>query len=135
RPRLRWPAWFDRADIWWTERGTGAGFLLRIASGDAGICADVPAEAGRGDPCGGNLLSRPLAFRWAGRARKRLCRSGPGAIRLAQPRAGIVAEGRAGDERARRRPDHAAGAAWGCADRRLDSRRAAASRRRYRDAP
>ena len=36
-------------------------------------------------------LSRPLAFRRPGRARERLCRSRPGAIRLAQPRAGSAA--------------------------------------------
>ena len=44
-------------------------------------------EAGRRHPCGGDALSRPLAFRRTGCARKRLCRTGPGAIRLAQPRA------------------------------------------------
>ena len=65
-----------------------AGFVFRAASGDAGIRADVPRETCRRDPCGGDALSRPLAFRRPGRARKRLCRSGPGAIRLAQPRAG-----------------------------------------------
>ena len=45
-----------------------------------------------------------------------------------------AAEGRAGDERARGRPDHAAGAARRGADRRLGAGRAAAGRRRYRDA-
>ena len=69
-----------------------AGFLLRAASVDAGIRADVPGEARRRDPRGVDAVSRPLAFRRTGRARKRLCRSGPGAIRLAQPRAGSVAE-------------------------------------------
>ena len=116
------------------ERGAAAGFLLRAASGDAGIRADVPREEGRGGSRGGDVVSRPLAFRRPGRARKRLCRSGPGAIRLAQPRAGSAAEGRPGDERARGRPDHAVGAARRGADRRLDAGGAAAGRRRYRDA-
>ena len=60
--------------------------------------------------------------------------SGPGAIRLAQPRAGRLAARRPGDERARGRPDHAAGAARRGADRRLGAGGAAAGRRRYRDA-
>ena len=46
---------------------------------------------------GVDALSRPLAFRRTGRAGKRLCRTGPGAIRLAQPRAGGLAQRRAGD--------------------------------------
>ena len=117
-----------------TERGVAAGFVLRAASGDAGICADVSRQEGGGDSRGGDVVSRPFAFRRAGRARKRLCRSGPGAVRLAQPRAGRPAEGRAGDERAGGRPDHAAGAARRGADRRLGAGRAAAGRRRYRDA-
>ena len=45
-----------------------------------------------------------------------------------------LAEGRAGDERAGGRPDHAAGAARRGADRRLGAGGAAAGRRRYRDA-
>ena len=63
-------------------------------------------------------LSRPLAFRRPGRAGKRLCRAGPGAIRLAQPRAGGIAAGRAGDERRSRsvRPRR-----WCCAARRRPS--------------
>ena len=55
RSRLRRPAWFDRADIERAERGAGAGFLLRAASGDAGIRADVSREAGRGDSRGGDV--------------------------------------------------------------------------------
>ena len=35
-------------------------------------------QAGRGDPCGVDALSRPLAFRRAGRAGKRLCRARAG---------------------------------------------------------
>ncbi len=89
-------------------------------------------KTGRGGPRGGDALSRPLAFRRTGRARKRLCRSGPGAIRLAQSRAGSLAERRARDERAGGRPDHAAGAARRGADRRLGAGRTAAGRRRYR---
>ena len=62
--------------------------------------------------------------------------AGPGrcAVRLAQPRAGRPAERRAGDERAGGRSDHAAGAAWRGADRRLGAGRIAAGRGRYRDA-
>ena len=45
-----------------------------------------------------------------------------------------AAEGRARHQRARGRPDHAAGAARRGADRRLGAGRAAAGRRRYRDA-
>ena len=52
-------------------------------------------QARRGDPCGGDALSRPLAFRRPGRAGERLCRSGPGAVRLAQSRARGAAERRA----------------------------------------
>ena len=48
---------------------------------------------------------------------------GPGAVRLAQPRAGGAAARRAGDERAGGRPDHAAGAARRGADRRLGAGR------------
>ena len=108
--------------------------FLFAASGDAGICADVSREEGGRDSRGGDVLPRPFAFRRAGRARKRFCRAGPGAIRLAQPRAGRPAEGRAGDERAGGRPDHAAGAARRGADRRLGAGRVAAGRGRYRDA-
>ena len=116
------------------ERGAAARQFLFAASGDAGICADVSREEGCRDSRGGDVVSRPFAFRRAGRARKRFCRAGPGAVRLAQPRAGRPAERRAGDERARGRPDHAAGAARRGADRRLGAGRGAAGRRRYRDA-
>ena len=79
-------------------------------------------------------VPRPLAFRRAGRARKRFCRAGAGAVRLAQPRAGRSAEGRACRKRAGGRPDHAAGAARRGADRRLGAGRGAAGRGRHRDA-
>ena len=78
--------------------------ILCAASVDARVRAHVSRETRRGGPRGGDAVSRPLAFRRPGRARKRLCRSGPGAVRLAQPRAGGVAERRAGDERSCRRP-------------------------------
>ncbi len=128
RSRLCRSARFDRADIGWAARRLDAGFLFRAASGDAGIRADVSRQASRGYPCGRDAVSRPLAFRRAGRARKRFCRPRPGAIRLAQSRAGSIAEGRSGHERARRRPDHAAGVARECADGRLGAGRLAAGR-------
>ncbi len=135
RSRLCRPARFDRADAGRPACGCDARFLLRPASGDAGIRPDVQRAARRRGPRGVDAVSRPLAFRRAGRARKRFCRAGPGAVRLAQPRAGSVAERRTRDERSCRRPDHAAGAARCGADRRLGAGGAAASRRRYRDAP
>ena len=134
RSRLRGPARFDRAWSRRPERSAAAGFILRAASGDAGIRADVSREKGRGDPRGGDAVSRPFAFRRTGRARKRLCRSRPGAVRLAQPRAGRLADGRAGEQRACGRPDHAAGAARRGADGRLGPGGVAAGRRGYRDA-
>ena len=76
---------------------------------------------------GRDVLSRALAFRWPGRAGKRLCRAGPGAIRLAQPRAGRLPKGERVIECARRWPNHAAGAARRRADRRLDPGGTAAS--------
>ncbi|GAA0007221.1 hypothetical protein BRDID11002_72270 [Bradyrhizobium diazoefficiens] len=111
-----------------------ARFLLRAASGYAGVRAHVSRHACRSDPRGGDTLSRPFAFRRPGRARKRLCRPRPGAVRLAQPRAGSAAARRARVERPCGRADHAAGAARQCADRRLGAGGAAAGRRRHRDA-
>ena len=75
-------------------------------------------EEGRGGPRGGDAVSRAFAFRRTGRARKRLCRAGPGAVRLAQPRAGRPAEGRAGD---RARLPSARPRRWCCAARRRPS--------------
>src|SRR5260221_71269 len=69
------------------------------------------------------------------RAGKRLCRPRPRAVRLAQPRAGKLAEGSARDECPCGRSDHAAGLARRRANRRLGAGGVAAGRRRYRDAP
>ena len=107
---------------------TQARLVLRAASVDAGICAAVSRQAGRDRSRGVDALSRPLAFRRPGRAGKRLCRSGPGAVRLAQPRAGKSAEGRSRHQRARGRADDAAGAARRGADGRLGAGGAAAGR-------
>ena len=80
----------------WPACGDDAGFVLRAASLDAGIRADVSGEARRRDSCGVDAVSRPFAFRRPGRARKRLCRAGPGAVRLAQPRAGSACRAASG---------------------------------------
>ena len=102
----------------WPACRDHAGLLLRAASVDAGIRADVSRQACRRDSRGGDALSRPLAFRRPGRARKRLCRAGPRAVRLAQSRAGSVAARRARDRARSRsvRPRR-----WCCAARRRPS--------------
>ena len=115
------------------ERGVAAGFVLRAASGDARVCADVSRQEGRGGSRGGDVLSRPLAFRRTGCSGKRFCRARPRAIRLAQPCAGIIAARRSGLERARGRPNHAAGVARRGSDGRLGAGRASSSGRRYRN--
>ena len=61
-------------------------------------------EAGAGRPCGRDQLSRPLAFRRAGRARKRLDRAGVHRERLAQSRSRGAAGRSAGFAAARRWP-------------------------------
>ena len=96
RSRLCRPARRDRADAGRPASGRAARRFLRAASGDAGIRAAVSGRTGRRRPRGRNALSRPLAFRRPGRARKRLCRPGPG-----RSRAGSTARSRRCRGRAR----------------------------------
>ena len=67
------------------EHGAATRRLLRPASGDAELRAALRRQAGGDRPRRRHRLSRPLAFRRPGRARKRLPGAGH-ADRLAQPR-------------------------------------------------
>ena len=97
--------------------GAAARRFLRPQSGDGQFRAAVRRQAGAGGPCGGDQLSRALAFRRPGRARKRHAGAGPGRQRLAQSRRRGAADGRTGRRRAARwrsaRPRR-----WSCAARR-----------------
>ena len=98
-------------------------------------------KAGHGDhrACGGDAVSRALALRRPGRARKRPAASGRGVDRLAQPRAGDAGAGgprqSARAQRVRGRADCAAGGARRRAGAVMDAAAIAADRRRHRDAP
>ena len=97
------------------DAGAAARRHVRAQSGDAEPASPLQGRRRDHRACGGDALSRALAFRRPGRARKRPRASGRGVDRLAQPRAGDARAGGArqseGAQCLRGRADCAAGRA------------------------
>ena len=87
RSRLDQAAQRKIADRRRPDPGFAARRLLRAEPGDAEFPPPVPGGSGDDRARGRDTLSRALAFRRSGRARKRAREAGSGRYRLAQPRA------------------------------------------------
>ena len=112
--------------------------VLRAQSGDAEPASALQGQAGDDRACGGDALSRALAFRRPGRAGKRRRQARRVRHRLAQPRAGALEpEGRVDPQGGRAlcgRSGDAAGGARARAGDVLGAARAAAGERRHHHA-
>ena len=98
--------------------GAAARRLLRAQSGDAEPASSLQGRRRHHRACGGDALSRALAFRRPGRAGKRPRQARRGRYRLAQSRARLAAAGRPRRSAVAKPSRSVRSRRWSCAGRR-----------------